>query len=136
MQRLGVNCSFFLQTVAQDLATAQGRLAAAGSELKQIASQAEHDSEELKRARTLIAQLQAQSSSAAEHDSQQLSMAQCDLRQAKADLEQARQSLTLLQKQLSASQVAAQSEQVTLLDDHFGGKSWQKHSFWHDIVTL
>ena len=111
-----------MQTVAQDLATAQGRLAKAGSELKQIALQAEHDSEELKRARTLIAQLQAQHSSAAEHDSQQLSMAQHEVRQAKADLDQARQDLTLVQKQLRDSQLTAQSEQVTSLGDHF---QWQ-----------
>lgn len=103
-----------MQTVAEDLATAQGKLATAGSELKQIAAQAEHDSQELRQARTLIAQLQAWRSSAEEHDSQQLSMAQRDLRRAQADLEQARQELTLLQTHMSFQQQKAQQEKVTL----------------------
>lgn len=101
-----------MQTVARDLATAQGRLATAGSELKQIALQAEHDSEELRQARMLIAQLQVQRSTAAERDSEQLSMAQRDMRQARFELDQARQELTVVQRQLTTSQQTTQQEQV------------------------
>ena len=102
-----------LQAVAQDLSTAQGKLATAGSELKQIALQAEQDSEGLKQARALITELQAQRTSASEHASGQLSVAQRDLRQAQADLKQARQDLALVQTQLSASQLTTRQEQVT-----------------------
>ena len=102
-----------VQTVARDLVTAQGRLATASSELKQIAAQAEHESQELRQARMLIVQLQAQRSSAEDHDSEQLSMAQRDLRRAQDDLDQARQELSLLQTQMTASQQKAQQEQVT-----------------------
>lgn len=101
-----------MQTVAHDLATAQGRLAKASSELNQIAAQAEHDSQELRQARTLIAELQAHRSSADAHDSEELSMAQRDLHRAQADLEQARHELSLLQTQLNADQQRAQQDKV------------------------
>lgn len=104
-----------MQTVARDLATAQGRLATASSELNQIEAQAEHDSQELRQARTLIAELQARRSSADAHDSEELSMAQRDLHRAQADLEQARHELSLLQTQLNAGQQTAQQDKVCFL---------------------
>lgn len=109
---LSVTVEWALQTVARDLATAQGRLTTASSELKQIAAQAERDSQELRQARVLIAQLQAQRCSADEHDSEELSMAQRDMHKAQADLDQARHELSMLQTQLAASQQTAQQDKV------------------------
>ena len=101
-----------MQTVARDLATAQGRLATASSELKHIAAQAERDSQELRQARVHIPQLQAQRSAAAEHDSEELNMAQRDLHTAQADLDQARHELSLLQTQMTVNQQTAQQDKV------------------------
>lgn len=100
-----------VQAVARELATAQGKLNAAGGKLRQIASQAEHDSEELRQARILIAQLQAQQKSQAERDSQ-LEVAQDDLSHAKLELQRAQHELGTLQSQLAASQQAAQRARV------------------------
>lgn len=102
----------YVQTVARELATAQGKLATAGSELRQIASQAEQDSQELRQARMLIARLQAQSTSEAEHESQQLKLAQHDLSQARLELDRAVHDLGIVQGQLGSSQQTAHRAQV------------------------
>ena len=110
-------CSHFLttccvmQTVARDLAAAQDRLTAAGSELKQIASQAEQDTQQLKQARALIAQLQSDSSANADHHAQ-LQLAQKEMTQAQYDLQKAQRELSSVQAQLSASQKAEKAAQV------------------------
>ena len=100
-----------IQTVARDLAAAQDRLTAAGTELKQIASQAEHDSQQLKQARALIAQLQADGSTNADHNAQ-LQLAQKEMTQAQRDLQKAQHELSSVQAQLSASQKAEKVAQV------------------------
>ena len=102
----------YVQTVARELATAQGKRATAGSELRQIASQAEQDSQELRQARMLIARLQAQTTSEAEHESQQLKLAQHDLSQARLELDRAVHEMGIVQSQLSSAQQTAQRAQV------------------------
>ena len=101
-----------MQTLARELATAQGKLATAGSELRQIASQAQQDSQELRQARMLIAQLQAQTTSEAEHESQQLKLAQHDLSQARLELDRAVHELGIVQSRLSSAQQTSQRAQV------------------------
>ena len=98
--------------MARELATAQRKLATAGSELSQIASQAEQDSQELRQARKLIARLQAQTTSEAERESQQLKLAQHDLSQARLELDCAVHELGIVQSQLSSAQQTAQRAQV------------------------
>ena len=97
--------------VARDLAAAQDRLTASGSELKLIATQAEQDSQQLKQARALIAQLEAEGSTTAEHHAQ-LQLAQKELTQARLDLQKAQHELAAVQTKLIASQKAEKVAQV------------------------
>ena len=107
-----------MQAVARDLAAAQSKLTAAGSELNDIRSQAALDSQQLTQARQKVSQLQSQLSSQSELDSEQLRDAQSKLERGKAELSEIRAELQAIQKAAQQAEVRHSWSAASVSDNH------------------